>query len=346
MSDVFIRKGDEFPTVKVAAVHSSSVYLDREGTTNKACSLIKEAGEKSAKLIAFPETYIPGYPFWIWTHTPKTGAHLYELLFRNSVTIPSETTGRIGEAARKAGAYVVMGINEREYGTLYNTLLFFDDSGEIIGKHRKLQPTNVERIIWGRGDGSDLDVYETPFGNLSGLICWEHSMDLVRYSLAALGEQIHIASWPAISALKHDPQSEIFNSWTEAAARHHAAANQTFVINVQSIIDQETIDILGLTNQPDMIQTGGGWSAIIDSRGQYISGPVTDDEQILYGDLDLSQIILSKFAADSVVHYARPDVARLVLNRSKQSIIEHVKPITTKENTNGNQEESKKVLIK
>lgn len=227
MSELFIGKGDEFPKTKVAAVHASSVYLDREGSTEKACRLIEEARKEGAKLIAFPETYIPGYPFWIWTHTPKTGVHLYEQLFKNAVDIPSATTDRIGEAARKAGAYVVMGINERDGGTLYNILLYFNDSGEIIGKHRKLQPTNVERIIWRRGDGSDLDVYETPFGKISGLICWEHSMDLVRYSLAALGEQIHIASWPAISVLKHDSQSEIFNSWAEAAARHHAAATQT-----------------------------------------------------------------------------------------------------------------------
>src|SRR5690625_4290321 len=116
MSDFFEGKGDEFPKVKVAAVHASSEFLDREASTDKACRLILEAGKEGAQLLAFPETYIPGYPFWIWTHTPKEGAHLYVQLYKNAVEIPSATTDRIGEAAKQAGAYVVMGINERDGG--------------------------------------------------------------------------------------------------------------------------------------------------------------------------------------------------------------------------------------
>lgn len=149
-------------------------------------------------------------------------------------------------------------------------------------------------------------------------------MDLVRYSLACLGEQIHVAAWPATTGITHNPHSKIFDSLTEAAAKHHAAAAQAFVINVQSRIDQDTIDKLGLTDQPDMMRTGGGWSAIIDPSGQIIAGPHRDEEKIIYADLDLSEIIFANYATDSTGHYARPDVVRLLLNHSKQTVVEFV----------------------
>lgn len=314
-------------STKVAAVHASSVFLDLEGCTEKACDLIGQAGNEGAKLVVFPEAFIPGYPFWIWTHTPRKGAPLFYEFFKNSVEIPSKTTEQIGQAAKKAGVYVVMGLTEREGGTLYNTLLYFNDAGEIIGKHRKLQPTHVERTVWGRGDGRDLNVVDTSIGKLGGLICWEHTMDLVRYSMACLGEQIHIAAWPGISAVSHDPNSEIFDSVSEAAAKHHALSSQTFVINVQSCVDEETIQRLGLQDQPDMIRTGGGWTAIIGPNGQFIAGPHRDEEKILYGDIDLDDAIYVKYACDSVGHYARPDIVRLTMDRQPQAIYEVNEPM-------------------
>lgn len=312
--------GDTYPKFRAAAVHAASVFLDRDGSIDKACKLIEEAAANGAKLIVFPETFLPGYPFWIWTHTPVTGAPLFAELFANSVVVGSEQTDRIGAAARKAGAYVAMGVSERDGGTLYNTLLYFDDSGTIIGRHRKLQPTNAERIIWGRGDASGLAVYQTPHGRIGGLICFEHTMDLARYALISQHEQIHIAVWPAISALAADPSSRAFDKWSSTAAGYHAWAAQAFVINVQSRVDEGVIEKLGLVDQPDVIRMGGGWSAIIAPNGEYLAGPHTDDESILYADIDLGHIAYSKYFVDSAGHYSRPDVLRLWANYERQSV--------------------------
>lgn len=312
--------GDTFPKVKAAAVHAASVFLDREGSVDKVCRLIAEAAREGARLIVFPESFVPGYPFWIWTHTPVRGAPLFYEFFANSVVVGSEDTARIGAAARQAGAYVVVGVSERDGGTLYNTLLYFDDQGEIIGRHRKLQPTHVERTVWGRGDGAGLTVHQTPHGRIGGLICWEHTMDLSRYALISQREEIHVAAWPGISALTHDPNSGFFDEVTSAAARHHALAAQAFVINVQSRVDEAVIERLGLVGQPDMIRTGGGWSAIIAPNGRILAGPNRDDENILYAELDLAQIVYLKYIVDSAGHYSRPDVVRLWANYEPQSV--------------------------
>jgi aliphatic nitrilase len=313
--------GDVYPKFKAAAVMAAPVFLDREKTTEKACQLIKEAGGKGAALVVFPEVYIPAYPYWIWLGTPTLGAPFFVELFKNAVELPSSTTEAIGEAARKANTYVVMGINERENGTLYNTLVYFDREGRIMNKHRKLQPTHAERTVWGRGDGSDLVVCDTEIGRIGGLICWEHTMDLVRYAMVALGEQIHAAVWPAVSALTHTPHANFFNNITEAAVRHHALTGQVFVINVQPVIDHYTIERLGMKDRLEMIKPGGGWSAIVNPHGQIIAGPLTDKESILYADLDLEEIIYAKGFCDSIGHYARPDVVRIVVNHEKQTVM-------------------------
>lgn len=311
---------DTFPKFRAAAVHAASVFLNRDASIEKACRLIEESAEQGADLVAFPETFVPGYPFWIWTHTPTRGAPLYYELFTNSVEVGTEATDRIGAAARRAGVYVVLGVSERDGGTLYNTQLYFDRTGAIMGRHRKLQPTHVERTIWGRGDGSDLPVFDTDIGRMGGLICWEHTMDLARYALISQRQQIHIGCWPGISALTHDPNSGFFNNVVETAARYHAWAGQCFVVNASSRIDDEVLKRLDLVDQPDMIRTGGGWSAIVSPTGRMLAGPNTDDETILVADVDLSEIVFLKYACDSAGHYSRPDILRLATNLTAQPV--------------------------
>lgn len=182
--------------VKAAAVHAAAPFLDLEAGVEQARGFIAEAGANGAQLVAFPETYLPGYPYWVWSHTAKYAAPLFAQLFHNSVELPSAASDAIADAAKRAGVWVVMGMDEKDGGTLYNTLAYYSPQGRLVSRHRKLVPTNAERTVWGRGDSRDVFVIDTGFGKLGGLICFEHSMDLSAYALAALGEQIHVAAWP------------------------------------------------------------------------------------------------------------------------------------------------------
>src|SRR5690349_12689377 len=199
----------------VAAAQATPVFLDRAATLEKACDLIAEAGQAGARLVVFTEAFIPTYPDWVWAVPAGEEGVLNELyaeLLDQAVTIPDDTTDALCRAARQAGIYVVIGMSERNAdassASLYNTLLYIDARGEILGKHRKLVPTGGERLVWAQGDGSTLDVYDTPFGRLSGLICWENYMPLARYALYAWGVQIYVAAtWdhgePWLSTLRH-----------------------------------------------------------------------------------------------------------------------------------------------
>ena len=295
--------GDRLPVFKAAAVQASPVYLDREASVDKACSLIEEAGKNGAQLIVLPEVFIPGGPYWAW-HLPMVDGLKFSVeLYQNSVEIPSASTIRLGEAARKAGAYVVIGVNERSGTTIYNTLIFFDRNGRIFGTHRKFKGTGSEKLVWGDGDGSTHKVYDTELGKMGGLICGEHLMVLPGYTLAAMGEQVHIAAWVGFAS------SVVYD--TEICSRFHAVTYNTHVICSQSVVDESVRRKIG----SDRVKLGNAWSGIIEAgTGRMIAGPIPPDQEgIIYGECDLNKAIPFYFMRDATGHY-RPKQFRVLFD--------------------------------
>lgn len=316
--------GDTYPKLKVAAVQAASVFLNREATVKKACDLIREAGANGAKIIVFPEGFIPAFPYWFYFYPagdPKCKVWNREL-FKNSVVVPSEATDQLCAAAREANAYVVMGINEKDpdtMGTMYNTQLFIHREGYIIGKHRKLVPTFTERIVHCGGDGSSLIVVDTEYGKLGGLICGENVNPLARFVLLAKGECIHAASWPALVS---GAQATIES--LDIRTRYYAYEGKVFVISSTWVFSEEMKDILCLSSEiREKLVGDGGHSAIIGPSGNFIAGPSTGGETIVYGEIDLEEIIDAKIRHDVVGHYNRFDVFSVNFNpRQLRPVIE------------------------
>lgn len=289
---------------KLAAIQAAPVYFDREASTQKACHLIREAGQQGVTLAAFGETWLPGYPFYVWGAGTDSMQARY---LANAIEIPSVTTDQLCEAARQANIDVVIGVAERDantQGTVYCTLLFIASDGAILGRHRKLKPTHRERTAWGEGDGSSLTVYERPYGKISGLNCWEHNMVLPGYALMAQGTQIHIAAWPGSSNSRHKFLSRTFAS--QAAA---------YVIDVGAILSEEHLSESFLEVFNDTLYSNPGESCIIDPKGEIIAGPAKG-ETILVADGSIEQVFAAKSGCDVAAHYSRPDIFQLRINRT------------------------------
>ena len=252
-----------FQTFKLAAVQAAPVYFDRKASTEKACELIAQAAGRGASLAAFGETWLPGYPYFVWLDLPY---QLWETIradyLASAVTIPGPETDQLCAAARDAGIDVAIGVAERDpntHGTVYCTLLFISHEGEILGRHRKLRPTDEERTAWGPGDGSGLHVYERPYARISGLNCWEHNMLLPGYTLIAQGTQVHIATWPGTSTSRHLILSQAFASRAGA-----------YVIDVGGLLAREDLPEAYRDHPRPM----GGHSHIIEPGGEVIAaGP-------------------------------------------------------------------------
>ena len=292
--------------IKVAAAQLSPFFMDKEKTVEKACQAILEAGQKGAKLIVFPEAYISGYPDWVWLIPNSKGkelSNLYVKLVQNSVSIPDESTTRLCHAARDAGINVVMGLHEKNSETsnssLYNSLLFIDDQGTILGKHRKLIPTGGERLVWARGEGNTLAGYQTSSGKIAGLICWENLMPLARNAIFEFGTQILAA-----------PTWDKSSNWIQSM-QHVAREGGLFVISVCMALKMD--DIPEDLDFRHLYPEGREWinvgnSAIIAPNGEILAGPLEAEEGIIYADIDLQDIIKAKRMFDVAGHYARPDV--------------------------------------
>lgn len=307
------------PRFAVAAVQAAPVFLDLEASVDKAVDLIAEAASAGALLVAFPETWLPGYPAWIfgaagWENPASKRA--YARLARNAVTVDGDAVRRLRETAARHGVELVIGINERDAsysrGTMYNSLLFIGADGALLGVHRKLMPTHAERILWAAGDGSTLSVFETPLGRVGGLVCWEHWMPLARFAMHAQGEQVHVAAWPEGTYI------------TELASLAYAFEGRCYVVVASPFVTREDLpEDFELTAVLDeafekrdgtsVINAGG--SGIAGPDGRWLTGPVYGGEQLVMADIDLDRITEEQLVLDTAGHYNRPDVFSLHVDR-------------------------------
>ncbi|OGE24490.1 MAG: hypothetical protein A3J42_09275 [Candidatus Dadabacteria bacterium RIFCSPHIGHO2_12_FULL_53_21] len=288
-----------------AAVQAAPVFLNKVETIGKIASLIEEAAGNGASLIVFPEAIVPCYPYWPKDIGTAEGRKLvldaYIELHKNSIDIPGSDTDKLCESAKKAGAYVVIGVNERDGGTLYNTILYIDKNGGILGKHRKLMSIDSEKCIWGNGGAEDLNVFDTEVGKVGGFFCYEHHMTLAKYAMFMKGEQIHAGLWAGHGFVK--PTMDF-------ASREYAFEGQVFVIASSGHITEDMVPDSFPLKKHTMWDYPGG-SGIISPRGEYLAGPVYGKEDIVYADIDMDMIIRSKAVIDGVGHFSRPDILTL-----------------------------------
>ena len=303
--------------ITIAAAQVAPVFLDLDRSIEKACRLIEEAADHGASLLVFPEAFLPAYPLWVW-FIPSGHTHplreLYAALHENSLTIPGEAISRVAKAAARARMCVAIGINERNSessdGSLFNSLVMIGADGQILGRHRKLVPTAGERLVWAQGDGSDLEVYDLPFGRVGGLICWENYMPLARYALAAWGEQIHLA-----------PTWDRGEPWT-SSMRHIAKESRCFVVSCCQVLHKNDIPD-GWSFKREYLGGIEGWinpghSLIADPDGKIVAGPLVEEEGILYAHVEPAQLTGPRWQLDIAGHYSRPDVFELRVHRSRR----------------------------
>jgi nitrilase len=301
--------------VKVAVVQSAPVLFDKEATIQKALGLVKDVAAQGAKIVLFPEAYVPAYPrgltfgMRVGSRTVE-GRRTWERYWANSVNVPGPDTEALGAAAREAGVYLAVGVVERDRdfggGTLYCSLLYFGPDGQLLGKHRKLKPTASERLIWGEGDGSTLTVVSTEYGRMGGLICWENYMPLARAAMYGKGVEIYMA-----------PTADARETW-QSTLRHIALEGRCFVLGCNQYVTKSMYprDLVGvveeLEGQPEVMCRGG--SVVISPLGEVLGGPLWDREGVIYVDMDMSEIARAKLDFDAVGHYSRPDVFQLRVN--------------------------------
>jgi nitrilase len=306
-----------------AVVQHPPVFLDRDATVRRACALIAEAAAEGARIVAFPESYVPGYPGWVFGAAgwdDPVAKRLHAQLAANSLEVGGEALGALQSAADEHRVHVVMGATERDTrfsrGSLYNSLFFLADDGELLGVHRKLMPTHAERLVWTpAADASALRSYATGIGRLGGLICWEHWMPITRFALHATGEQVHVAAWPEVPEMH------------QIAARHYAFEGRCFVLFAGQLLRVDdlpadpdlrnaTLGLGDLGGSDEMVLPGG--SGIIGPDGNWVVGPAPAEPTIVYGEIDLDRILEEQLALDSAGHYHRPDIFSVSMHAGRR----------------------------
>ncbi|NDI99211.1 carbon-nitrogen hydrolase family protein [Flavobacterium sp. LaA7.5] len=313
----------DLPKFKAAAVQASPVFLNVDATVEKSCAIIAEAAGNGASLVAFPEVFVAGYPYWNWIMTPVQGSKWYEKLYLNSITVPGAETDRLCEAAKEHNCHVVIGVNERgqSFGEIYNTNLIINNKGEIIGKHRKLVPTWAEKLTWTGGDGSSLKVYNTEIGPIGTLACGENTNTLARYTLLTQGELIHVANYISLPVA---PPDYNMAEAIKIRAAAHSFEGKLFTIVSCSTISKEIIDIMkeDVPNAEELLtRKDSAFTGFIGPNGAVIGEPLIDDEGIVYADIDLSKCIQPKQMHDILGHYNRFDIFDLRVNTAPKKNI-------------------------
>lgn len=318
--------GDEYPTIKAAAVQAGSVFLDREASTEKACALIREAGTNGARIVGFPEGFIPAHPVWFHFHsaTGAVGTRLSVELFKNAVEIPGPQIEQLCRAAAEAGVYAVVGVCEKQpntIGTLHNSQVFIGPDGSYLGKHQKLMPTVGERLVHAGGHGDTLAAFQTEFGPASALICGENSNPLAIFTMTAQHSRVHVMSWPNHFPTVGAPLRDRVRIDSQAFAQ----MTKAFVISACGTVDDGMVERLELSAEDEAVIRNPnfcGGSMIVAPDSNVIAGPMGPEEGILYAELDLEQGVKMKLRHDFAGHYNRPDVFQLHVNGAAPSLFE------------------------
>ncbi|OGA04842.1 MAG: hypothetical protein A3I00_01705 [Betaproteobacteria bacterium RIFCSPLOWO2_02_FULL_64_12] len=319
--------GDTYKKIRLAAVQAAPAFLDREASVEKACRLIREAGGNGAGVIGFPEGFIPTHPGW-FNFLPTVGDQALLLsreLFKNAVEVPSGATNELCRACREANIVAVVGLNEKlpnTTGTMWNTQVFIDRSGEILGKHQKMVPTNGERIVHTGGHGSTMRAFHTHFGAVSGMLCGENSNPLAAFALSVYYPVVHVAGWPA-----HFNSSYVMQESIMAATRGLAYQMKCFVINSSAVITDELIEAYALTQADrDYLEQARArpGASIIGPKGQVLAEMREPGEGILYCDVNIEDVIIPKLIHDFAGHYNRPDVFSVALASEERELLIHV----------------------
>ena len=301
---------------KVAVVQAAPVVFDRDRTLKKVHALARDAAGQGARLVVFPEAFVSAYPRGldfgaVVGSRTEAGRDQFRRYWESSVDVPGPAVDALARTARLARIYLVIGVIERDGGTLYCTVLFFSPDGRYLGKHRKVMPTASERLVWGFGDGSTMPVFDTPLGKIGAVICWENYLPLMRAAMYAKGIEIYCA-----------PTADPRDSWT-SSMRHIAVEGRCFVLACNQFNRRSDFpdDYSAFGPDPNTVVNRGG-SCIVDPFGNFLAGPNTEDEVILTAEIDRAQIIRGKYDLDVVGHYARPDIFQLQVDERPK------KPVT------------------